>query len=84
MFKNRINEKEKKTMIERNRKFTEPIRRLEYMEKPSNSYVTTSFKCPLELRDKIEQIINEHNDVYSPDEIMIKIIKNSFEKGFDL
>lgn len=49
-----------------------------------NNFVKTSFNCPIELRDKIETIINEYIDTYSPNEIMIKIIENSFEKGFHL
>lgn len=53
--------------------------------KPINTQelVKTTFKCPIELRDRLEQMINEYSGVYTVEEIMYTLLNESLQKhGF--
>ena len=41
--------------------------------------VKTTFNCPIELRDEIEQLVNDYMEKYTPNEIMIKLLKKGLE-----
>ena len=41
--------------------------------------VKTTFNCPIELRDELEQLVNDYTEKYTPDEIMIKLLKKGLE-----
>mgnify|MGYP000958038813 CR=1 FL=1 len=36
----------------------------------TDDFVKTSFNCPIELRDRLEQLINEYSEKHTPEEII--------------
>ena len=45
----------------------------------TQQFIKTTFNCPIELRDRLEQIIND-NPQYSTEEIIYKILDNGLRK----
>lgn len=45
--------------------------------------IKTTFKCPVELRDRLEQMINEYSDVCTVEEVMCSLLDEALKKyGF--
>ena len=47
----------------------------------TDDFVKTSFKCPIELRDRLEQLINEYSEKYTPEEIMYSLLDDALKKN---
>ena len=48
-----------------------------------NVLVKTSFNCPIELRNRLEQLINEYSEKYTPEEIIYSLLDDALKKyGF--
>ena len=45
----------------------------------TQQFIKTTFNCPFELRDRLEQIIND-NPQYSTEEVICKIFDNGLRK----
>lgn len=43
----------------------------------TKEYVKTSFNCPIELRDRLETIINKYEGIYSVEDIMNYLLDKS-------
>lgn len=41
----------------------------------TDDFVKTSFNCPIELRDRLEQLINEYSEKYTPEEDYVFIAR---------
>lgn len=49
----------------------------------TDDFVKTSFNCPIELRDRLEQLINEYSEKHTPEEIMYSLLDDALKKyGF--
>lgn len=49
----------------------------------TDDFVKTSFNCPIELRDRLEQLINEYSEKYTPEEIMYSLLDDALKRyGF--
>ena len=50
------------------------------MKKNNQKTIKTTFNCPIELRDRLESLINEYIGQYTADEIMEILITKALEK----
>lgn len=49
----------------------------------TDDLVRTSFYCQIELRDRLEQLINEYSEKYTPEKIMYSLLDDALKKyGF--
>ena len=49
----------------------------------TDDFVKTSFNCPIELRDRLEQLINAYSEKHTPEEIMYSLLDDALKKyGF--
>ena len=54
------------------------------MKNNNKETVETTFNCPIDLRDRLEALINEHNEQYTADEIMEILLTKALEKDMPL
>ena len=48
-----------------------------------NNCVITTFNCPIEIRDKLEEILNEHREIYTTEEIMSALLRFALDEFKD-
>ena len=54
------------------------------MKNDNKETVETTFNCPIDLRDRLEALVNEYIGQYTSDEIMEILLTKALEKDIPL